>query len=183
MEDSVYHHKRTLQCVRLGKVLLDSRVRPRAKGRAVISFANGAAAEASNCKCKITLSWRHGGQRRGDSDAQIIFGDAAQEPSHSDGEECWLSEVQRTDCCPVLSGSPRLTLCLAAAPLTHCESSIKQARSKNMFLILRKWWSHQLKCDRTRASCRKTNRYENKRLSNSDHFIQCSAFIFCCCCS
>lgn len=62
MDDSVYHHKRTLQDVRLGKVLLDSRVRPRAKRRAVISFANGASAEASNCKCKITLRSGDGGE-------------------------------------------------------------------------------------------------------------------------
>lgn len=74
MDDSVYHHKRTLQYVRLGKVLPDSRVRPRAKRRAVISFTNGAAAETSNCKCKITL---RSGDAWGDNNAQIIFGVAA----------------------------------------------------------------------------------------------------------
>lgn len=105
MDDYVYHHKRTLQYVRLGKVLLDSRVRPRAKRRAVISFANGAAAETSNCKCKITLRLGMcGGQRRTNPNWR-----RGAELLQSDGEER----------CPVLPGCPRLTLSLAAALVTQ----------------------------------------------------------------
>lgn len=108
MDDSVYRHKRTLQCVRLGKVLPNSRVRPRAKRRAVISFANGAAAEASNCKCKITLrSGKAGGVRV----CVCVREGATTHKSHLEMRHravggSWSSEEQ------LLSGCPRLTLLL-----------------------------------------------------------------------
>lgn len=116
---SVYHHKRTLQYVRLGKVLLESRGQTKSKRRAMISFSNGAAAETSNCKCEITL-------RTGGNEAQIIFWDAA--PSC----QLMVSKAIRERCggllSLILSGCPRLTLCLASVLVTQwCEKQPKAA--------------------------------------------------------